>query len=99
MTRDQALDTLTRCAIESRQAMEVLRATHPLRPMGVVESESLRAGGGRTGVLPLGVAVDPLTATPSPVCGLQYDADTCVLPLGHEGECEDQDGNHLEIAF
>lgn len=32
-------------------------------------------------------------------CGLRYNADVCVLPLGHEGECEDEDGNGLEIPF
>lgn len=43
MTRAEALDVLQRCARESTEAMRVIQATHPLRPMGCEEAEAKRS--------------------------------------------------------
>ena len=66
--------------------------------VGVDRTAPQAAGtSGGTGVLPVANGTDSVSAPPR--CALQYDADRCALPLGHTEECQDSDGNGLEVAF
>lgn len=97
---------------ESVEAI-VIEAREVVRPHSVAESEAKRAGtatsngtegaasapsaGGRSAAI--AAPPSPLVDSGQPLCLLQWGADTCVLPLGHDGECEDDEGNGLEVAF
>jgi hypothetical protein len=104
---------LRRNSEQTRAALQVLRETGSfVRPMSIAESDAKRAalqsiaeraGTGQVSGTNQDAGRDPARTTsaglPTAVCGLQYDADVCALPLGHEGECCDDEGNGIEVPF
>ena len=99
MTRDEAIDTMARCIRESNAAMAVIKATNPLRPLGVTESEAKRSESGTgAGVSPEN-GVDCESAPAPLACGrygpvrptdepyVEGEYHKCGLEAGHEGRC------------
>lgn len=67
MNRAEAFATLKRSTESSLEALAVIKATNPLRPLGVEEAERKRAEGGGPGVPTLGTAGSFPSTVPSSV--------------------------------
>lgn len=66
MNRAEALDTLQRNIQTTREALDVIKATHPLRPLVVIESEAKRGESGTVEKLILSPAENGAASAPAP---------------------------------